>query len=438
MHLSLFKLALVAFSTSQLVAAHTVFTTLFVNDVSQGDGTCVRMPSDPSTATFPINDLDSDSMACGFNGTKGVDRVCSVNQTAKLSFLFREYADGSKEGAIDPNHKGPCAVYMKRVASAINDTAVGPDWFKIWDEGYDNNTKKWCTEKLIQNNGYLSVNIPSDLAGGYYLARPELLALHQADKTPPNPQFYVGCAQIYLNSAETSVPKATVSIPGYVNISDPSVLYNIWNPPPTPYTMPGPAPYQPGISVTDSITGKKAVKFSAKQTQNEGLLPPDAVLTNANWWGVEVTTYTTEQGCWNASSDCWNQTTVCYDSAPPTGDKGCRDWETHCKAIQEGCQEGNFNGPPVLAKMTGTTAMAPTMVATIAPAVEQTGGVYAAGSTVVSAGSLKVSVDGSCGGGEGQTCRGSSLGECCSQAGYCGSSGDYCGTGCQGNFGVCG
>lgn len=65
MHFSLFTLALVAFYSSQLVVGHTVFTTLFVNDVSNGDGTCIRMPSDPSTATFPINDLDSDSMACG-------------------------------------------------------------------------------------------------------------------------------------------------------------------------------------------------------------------------------------------------------------------------------------------------------------------------------------------------------------------------------------
>lgn len=64
-------------------------------------------------------------MMIGFNGTKGVDRVCSINQNSKLSFLFREYADGSKDGAIDSSHKGPCAVYMKRVASAMNDTAVG-------------------------------------------------------------------------------------------------------------------------------------------------------------------------------------------------------------------------------------------------------------------------------------------------------------------------
>ncbi|THV49177.1 hypothetical protein BGAL_0208g00290 [Botrytis galanthina] len=436
MNLSLFTLALVACYSSQLVAAHTVFTTLFVNDVSQGDGTCVRMPSDPSTATFPINDLDSDSMACGFNGTRGVERVCAVNQTAKLSFLFREYADGSQEGAIDPNHKGPCAVYMKRVASAINDTAVGSGWFKIWDEGYDNSTQKWCTEKLIQNKGYLSVNIPSDLAGGYYLARPELLALHQADKTPPNPQFYTGCTQIYLDSSETAVPKDTVSIPGYVNIHSPSVLYNIWNPPPTPYTMAGPAPYQPGVSSTSNTTGSKAAKFSPfTATQHEGLLPQDAALTNANWWGVEVAAYTTEAGCWAASENCWNQTTVCYDCAPPTGDKGCRAWEAHCAEIQKGCEGGDFTGPPVLAKAEGAVA---TATVTIAPAAEQTGGVYAAGSIVVSAGSLRASEDGKCGDGNGQTCKGSVFGECCSQVGYCGGSESYCKVGCQGDFGVCG
>ena len=310
-------------------------------------------------------------------------------------------------------------------------------WFKIWDEGYDNSTQKWCTEKLIQNNGYLSINIPSDLAGGYYLARPELLALHQADKNPPNPQFYTGCAQIYLDSAETAIPKDTVNIPGYVNIHSPSVLYNIWNPPPTPYTMAGPAPYQPGISSISNTTGSKAAKFSAYTAQqNEGLLPQDAAITNANWWGVEVASYTTEAGCWDASSDCWNQTTVCYDCAPPTGDKGCREWEAHCTAIQKGCEGGSFTGPPVIVKTEGAMTMA--MTATIAPAAEQTGGVYAASSTVVSVGSLGVSEDGKCGDGNGQTCKGSLLGECCSQVGYCGSSESYCGVGCQGNFGVCG
>jgi hypothetical protein len=52
-------------TTLSLATAHTVFTTLFVDDVSQGDGTCVRMPHDPATATDPVNDLTSEDMACG-------------------------------------------------------------------------------------------------------------------------------------------------------------------------------------------------------------------------------------------------------------------------------------------------------------------------------------------------------------------------------------
>lgn len=63
MKLSLLSVPLaVLFGT---VVAHTVFTTLFIDDVSQGDGTCVRMPMNPSTATDPVNDLSSNDMACG-------------------------------------------------------------------------------------------------------------------------------------------------------------------------------------------------------------------------------------------------------------------------------------------------------------------------------------------------------------------------------------
>jgi hypothetical protein len=133
-----------------------------------------------------------------------------------------------------------------------------------------------CTEKLIQNNGLLSVDIPNDISGGYYLVRPELLALHQADKSPPNPQFYVGCAQIFLLSAGTGVPKDTVSIPGYVHTGDASVDFNIYTPK-WPYPMPGPAPYEGGSSIKDNA---KAVGSS--EVQKEGLVPNGCVLSNAN------------------------------------------------------------------------------------------------------------------------------------------------------------
>ncbi|KAF6841710.1 hypothetical protein CPLU01_00382 [Colletotrichum plurivorum] len=47
----------------------------------------------------------------------------------------------------------------------------------------------------------------------------------------------------------------------------------------------------------------------------------------------------------------------------------------------------------------------------------------------------KVSTDGSCGGSDRITCKGSTFGNCCSSAGYCGSSSDYCGAGRQSAFG---
>lgn len=51
-------------------------------------------------------------------------------------------------------------------------------------------------------------------------------------------------------------------------------------------------------------------------------------------------------------------------------------------------------------------------------------------------GSLTVSTDGTCA--NGNTCLGSIFGNCCSQAGWCGSTSDYCGDGCQAFYGDCG
>jgi hypothetical protein len=48
-----------------------------------------------------------------------------------------------------------------------------------------------------------------------------------------------------------------------------------------------------------------------------------------------------------------------------------------------------------------------------------------------------VSIDGSCAGTKGFTCKGSSFGNCCSTYGWCGSSTDHCGTGCNSAFGTC-
>lgn len=296
------------------------------------------MPDDPSTATDPIASLYSNDMACGVNGMKGVARVCSVNSGSTMTFEFRDWPDDASKGSIDSSHKGPCAVYLKKVDDAITDTAAGAGWFKLWDEGYDESAGKWCTEKLISNDGHLSVALPESLQGGYYLVRSELLALHNADKG--DPQFYVDCAQIFLQSTGSSLPADTVSIPGYVKDGDASVTFNIWDEPMAlPYPMPGPAVYDGAANGVSRV-----VQATLKQT--EGLLSSSCVLTNANWCGTELAQYSTQDGCWNASAVCWDQCTDCYDKAPPTGSTNCKIWEDKCQAINDQCNAGNFKGPP--------------------------------------------------------------------------------------------
>ncbi|KAI1377642.1 glycoside hydrolase family 61 protein [Hypoxylon crocopeplum] len=325
------------------VDAHTVFTTLFINDVSQGDGTCVRMPSDPQHCTDPVAGIDSDDMACGANGNTPVTYTCPASAGGKLSFEWRLWADAEQPGALDISHKGPCAIYAKQVKDMATDSAAGSGWIKLWDEGYDESTGQWCTEKVIANNGLMSIDIPTSLPSGNWLFRPELLALHNADKG--DPQFYVGCAQVFVqsdNTAALNVPaEYSVSIPGYVQADEPGLTFNIYEPH-FPYPMPGPKVYQPAESKS-----KAAAAVSSKVAkQTQGKIPSNYLIKNANWVGVEVPSYSTEDGCWKSSQACWDQASECYDSAPPTGSANCRVWEQKCDGIVAACSAGNFNGPP--------------------------------------------------------------------------------------------
>jgi hypothetical protein len=268
-------------------------------------------------------------------GTKGVSRVQSVRDGALLTFEIREWADDASKGSIDRGHKGPCAVYLKKVSSAVDDKAAGDGWFKLFDHGYDASTKRWCTDEIVDNKGLLSVNLPKGLEGGYYLARPEILALHAANAGDPQP--YTGCAQIFIESTGSLGPESTVSIPGHMKAGEPSTSFDIYNTDNAKYTMPGPA------------VAKLVAKSSTASTaaaQNQGLKPQGCLVENANWCGVEVPSYADEAGCWAASEDCWNQSKTCWSSAPPTGGAGCKLWESKCTGIQDACKAQNFNGPP--------------------------------------------------------------------------------------------
>lgn len=279
--------------------------------------------------------------------------TCPATAGSTLTFEFRENPDGSEPGAIDKSHKGPCAVYLRQMPDMDTTTPNSTSgWFKIYEDGYDSTTGQWCTEKLIAANGLLSVALPSGLPAGAYLVRPELLALHEAQIG--DPQFYVGCAQIFVagaSSGQLAIPDGyEATIPGYVSASDPSVTFSIYTPV-FPYPIPGPPVFFPtaddnSVAPSTNRISSSSNLVAAAQRAGVVFVPGACLIKNANWCGVEVPHYTTEAGCWDASENCFQQEAACYSSAPPSGDANCDVWDKKCMGIQEACGAGNFVGPP--------------------------------------------------------------------------------------------
>ncbi|KAF5024719.1 hypothetical protein F66182_3203 [Fusarium sp. NRRL 66182] len=317
--------------------AHTLFTTLYIDGENQGDGTCVRQPKDAAKANSPIYPITGDVMACGRNGDKAVQYICPAPGGAQLTFQFRESPSYSKPGVIAEGHKGPCSVYVKKVDDMYSDSAAGDGWFKIWEDGYNVEEGTWCVDRLRDNDGLLSVDLPTGLPSGYYLVRPEVLALHSAPEG--DPQFYTSCAQIFIENGPEGpleIPeKYQASIPGYVNKDTAGLTYNIYNDKKGKYPIHGPEVWIP----TSKETG-------TKQAQKDGIIPKDCLAKNANWCGKPIAKYSGQDKCWAATKECWDRVGDCWDNAPPTGGSGCDTWNDYCKEMNSACKSGDFEGPP--------------------------------------------------------------------------------------------
>ncbi|PNS21674.1 Apoptosis-inducing factor A [Sphaceloma murrayae] len=335
--LSLKQTLLLGITLAPGALAHTTFTNFYVNGVDQGNGTCVRMSKAKDAINSPIADIEGTDMACGVTGLDSVSRTCPIPDGADVTFKFDsiDRAPG-KNWYIDPSHKGPCAIYAKKVDSPTSDP-TGDGWFKLWEQGFDGS--KWCTENMIANKGLISVKLPSGLQGGYYYLRPELLALHAA--SDGDPQFYTGCAQVFLEGNGNLTPDTTASIPGYVKKSDQAMTWNIYY----------------GTSPSNYPTvGPKVSTFSpnnnlrvAQTSQTIGLKPEGCIIENANWCGFEVPDYTDEDSCWASSENCWDQNKGCWDSVESVNGviyDGCEISQKRCEEIQSTCKNKVFPGPP--------------------------------------------------------------------------------------------
>ncbi|KAF9468482.1 glycosyl hydrolase family 61-domain-containing protein [Collybia nuda] len=226
---------------SRSIRAHSIFQELYVNGVSQGHLTGIRVPDYDG----PISDVSSNDIIC--NG--GINpyhqpmstSVINVPAGAQVTAEWHHTLDGANPSdssdPIDPSHHGPVLAYLAKIPSATQSSVTGLKWFKIYHDGLDS-SGKWGVDKLVANKGKMSFTIPNCITAGQYLLRVELIALHSASSYP-GAQFYMECAQLSITGGGNTSP-ATVSFPGAYSGSDPGIKINIYQTL-TSYPIPGPS-----------------------------------------------------------------------------------------------------------------------------------------------------------------------------------------------------
>ncbi|KZW01401.1 hypothetical protein EXIGLDRAFT_760893 [Exidia glandulosa HHB12029] len=223
-------------------SAHTIFQQVYVNGVAQGHTTGIRVP----TYDGPITDVTSNDVIC--NGgpnplnqplPKDVITVAAGAQvTAEWHHTLAGADPSDSADPIDPGHLGPVMTYLAKVNNATQTDVTGLKWFKIWEDGMDANGQ-WGVTRMVANKGKVTFTIPSCIPAGDYLMRHELIALHGASSYP-GAQLYMECAQLHITGGGSTQP-ATVNFPGAYSGTDPGIKINIYYPPVTSYTIPGPA-----------------------------------------------------------------------------------------------------------------------------------------------------------------------------------------------------
>ncbi|RVD80227.1 uncharacterized protein DFL_008129 [Arthrobotrys flagrans] len=233
--------------------AHHVITHFFVDNVRHNN--VIRQPG----TLNPIINPNDKHLACGFpigngQGIKGTDKAV-VQPGSNITFEWHtdwSASVSSPEGVTDVSHKGPCAIYMRKVSDSVTAIAEDPrkpNWFKIWEDGVDQDGM-FCTSRMRLNGGLFTGVVPKHLENGDYLIRAETITLNNAGKPNWQPQC---CAQVTLKNSEAPFIKpVTVPIPSgdYANMNMPGLRYNIWHLERTDYSdygpIPGPAVFNDG------------------------------------------------------------------------------------------------------------------------------------------------------------------------------------------------
>ncbi|KAB8071479.1 glycosyl hydrolase family 61-domain-containing protein [Aspergillus leporis] len=247
MKLTLSTLSLLA-SLSPLVSGHYVFSKFIVDGKVSQDFEYIRKNSNGYMPT-----LASDILSNDFRCNKGSMQSAASTKVYKVA-PGTEIGFGLAFGA-SMKHPGPLQIYMSKAPGEVKSYDGSGDWFKVYQEGVCKDIsgglkdEDWCT----WGKDTASFTIPENTPPGQYLVRVEHIGLHRGFSG--NSEFYFTCAQIEVTGSGSGVPGPLVKIPGIYKPEDPNIHFNIYNPIPTSYDLPGPAVWSgSGSSATPAIS----------------------------------------------------------------------------------------------------------------------------------------------------------------------------------------
>ncbi|KAL4925674.1 lytic polysaccharide monooxygenase auxiliary activity family 9 protein [Aspergillus undulatus] len=215
------------------VLAHWNLAALVVNGEETEDYKYVRRTKNSNS---PVTDVSSDDFICNVGGID--DDVLSETETYTV-------APGDELGftvATNWGHPGVQQVYMSKAPNTAKTYKGAGEWFKIYSLTTSSVSSDGVEWAPFVGGGItnFTFTLPEDTPAGEYLLRGEGLALHGASEFQ-GAQWYIGCAQIKVTGSGAGSPGPTVQFPGAYTGREPGVMLNMYWPPLTNYTAPGPA-----------------------------------------------------------------------------------------------------------------------------------------------------------------------------------------------------
>ncbi|KAK3316215.1 glycosyl hydrolase family 61-domain-containing protein [Apodospora peruviana] len=338
------KALLAAFAGAASVAAHGHVTNIVINGVSYQNYDPTSHPymqNPPTVVGWTASNTDN-----GFVGPDSYssgDIICHKSATNAGGHAVVQAGDKVfiQWDTWPESHKGPVVDYLASCGGSGCETVdkTSLEFFKIDEVGLVDGSSApgtWGSDQLIANGNAWMVQIPANVAPGFYVLRHEIIALHSAGQQN-GAQNYPQCFNLQVTGSGSATP-AGVKGTALYTATDPGVLISIYTPL-SSYQIPGPALISGAASIQQA---KSAIATSASAiTGSAGAAPTAAPATTTTSADAIQTPTTTTSSSSASSIVAAPSTTLATSTTSTSSPAGGQPVATPSPTTTPGCAGGN-------------------------------------------------------------------------------------------------